>query len=68
MNVGDVNAAVSLAHIALIRSILLRSTLTGLVPPRSSDVFQCIFGERKGDQGTQVDIYVVAVVRRFFGV
>ena len=62
VNVGDIDLTLSLANIALARAIALRGTLTGLLPPKVEDLtFYCIFGDRGGDGGTQVDIYIIAL-------
>jgi hypothetical protein len=61
-NMGDVSATVSLPYLSLARSIMLRGTLSGLSPPRSGDLnYYCVFGDRRGDRGTQVDVYVIAL-------
>lgn len=62
INMGDVSATVSLPYLSLARSIMLRGTLSGLSPPRSGDLdYYCVFGDRRGDRGIQVDVYVIAL-------
>ena len=62
LNMGDVSASLSLPHISLARSILLRGSLSGLFPPKLEDLtYYCIFGDRKDDKGTQVDVYIIAL-------
>jgi hypothetical protein len=61
-NMGDVSATVSLPYLSLARSIMLRGTLSGLSPSRSVDLdYYCVFGDRRGDAGTQVDVYIIAL-------
>jgi hypothetical protein len=47
---------------ALLRSIILRTTLTGVTPVVSEGPYHCVLGDSKDYKGTQVDVYVVAVV------
>ena len=62
INMGDVNATVSLPYLSLVNSIMLRSGLSGLSSPRPGDLdYYCVFGDRRGDRGTQVDVYVIAL-------
>lgn len=59
-NVGDLEACLSLLHLSLARSIMLRSTLSGLAPLQSREPdFHCLIGDTRGNASTQVDVFTI---------
>jgi hypothetical protein len=59
-NVGDLSACLSLPHLLLARSIMLRGTLSGLAPLRSREPdYHCVIGDTRGNRGTQVDVFTI---------
>ena len=62
VNVGDINATVSLPHLSLARSIMLRASLSGLSTSKNVSLdYHCVFGDLRGDGVVQVDIYLIAL-------
>lgn len=59
-NIGDLSACLSLHHLLLARSIMLRGTLSGLAPLRSREPdYHCVIGDTRGNRGTQVDVFTI---------
>lgn len=59
-NIGDLSACLSLPHLLLARSIILRGTLSGLAPLRSREPdYHCVIGDTRGNRGTQVDVFTI---------
>ena len=59
-NIGDLSACLSLPHLLLARSIMLRGTLSGLAPLRSKEPdCHCVIGDTRGNRGTQVDVFTI---------
>ena len=59
-NIGDLSVCLSLPHLLLARSIMLRGTLSGLAPLRSREPdYHCVIGDTRGNRGTQVDVFTI---------